>query len=132
MDVDCVSDQPSYVEAKGEVSESEGFFCNIRYVGPTDHALVPRRAGITVMAKGNSVQVSSWRGGARELPYSEAVLEFQVMLEGSVQVDRNDKRNGVRLGSNSRERSIQVASLSDLVVDEIKDKKLKVKVTRES
>lgn len=102
VDVDCVSDQPGYVEATGEVSESEGFFCNIRYVGPADHGLAPRRAGIKVMAKGNSIQPASWRGGARELPYSEAVLEFQVLLEGGVQVGRADKRNGVQLGSNSR------------------------------
>lgn len=130
--VDCVSDQPNYIEAKGEVSESEGFFCNVRYVGPADQSRVPTRAGITVMAKGNSVQASSWGGGTKEHPYSETVLEFQVALQGSLKVDRNDKRNGIRLGRNTRSKSIQVVSLSDLVVDEVKEKNLRVKVTREN
>ena len=40
--------------------------------------------------------------------------------------------SGVRLGSNSRERSIQVASLSDFALEEIKDKRLKARLHRES
>ena len=82
VDVECVSDQPKYVEAEGEVSENEGFFCNIHYIGPREHSLIPRRASITVMAKGHSTSGSGWSGGARDLPYSEAVLEFVVSLVG--------------------------------------------------
>jgi len=53
----------------GEVNEIEGFFCNIRYVGPSDHTLTPRRAGITVSAKGYSGSGTRWRGGAKQLLY---------------------------------------------------------------
>lgn len=104
--IECDSDQPKYVEAKGEVSESEGFFCNIRYVGPSDQSRVPTLAGIKVKAKGSAVHASSWGGGTKEHPYSETVLEYQVALQGGIKLDTRDKRYGVQLGRNSRSKSI--------------------------
>jgi len=79
-----VADQPGYVEAEGVVDENEGFFCSIRYTGPSDHALAPRRAGIAVMASGYSVPGSGRRGGAREVLYREEVLKFQIVLTGDI------------------------------------------------
>ena len=63
------------------------------------------------------------------------MLKFQVVLAGNIYLEKG-AYHGVRLGSNSRTRSIQVVSLSDLVVENMEDKKegekLKVRASRES
>jgi hypothetical protein len=81
------------------------------------------------MAKGFSQKRS---GQNQDLIYKEEVLKFKVALSGSIQIGYYAKRSGVKLGKNSRTNSIQVVSLSDFTYQDAEDKRLKVRVSRES
>lgn len=48
----CESDQPDYIEAKGEVNDLDGFFCSLRYIGGADYKNMPRRSKIRVKVYG--------------------------------------------------------------------------------
>jgi len=52
----CESDQPKILEAQAEVSEVEGFFCNIKFIGSRreGYKTMPRKAKITVFVSGST------------------------------------------------------------------------------
>jgi hypothetical protein len=46
----CVSDNPQFVEAHGEIDDMEGYFCNVKFIGDRfDHENIPSAVKITVL-----------------------------------------------------------------------------------
>lgn len=82
----CESDHPEYLETKAEVSEIEGFFCQIRFTGSSqgNYRDINRKARITVSVASTSKQ------GHRE--YQQEVLTFEVKLVSGVYVEDRFKR----------------------------------------
>lgn len=103
----------------------EGYFCNVRYVGPSrgSHKDTPQRTRIKATV---STAASKGRGSAQPRPYSKDLLSFDVALVGRLVVDRK-YRNGVKLGQYSRTKQLVVHSLSDFDVRKnLDDKTLRV------
>ena len=46
----CTSDKPDFVTAEGEVSDLEGFFCNLKYKKNADAKSMPRFVKVSVNA----------------------------------------------------------------------------------
>ena len=108
----------------------EGYFCNVRYVGPSrgSHRDTPQRARIKATV---STAAAKGRGNTQARPYSKDLLSFDVALVGRLLVDRKD-RNGVKLGQFSRTRQLVVHSLSDFDVKKsVDDKTLRVQRSRD-
>ena len=66
----CESDNPSYVQARGEVNELEGFFCVMNYVKDANIRGMPRFVKITASVVGED------REG--KVIYREQVKEFEM------------------------------------------------------
>ena len=66
VDIKCESDRPDYIHAQAEVSEIEGYFCNLKFLRPSkmDYKDVPSKAKITV-----SVSATRKQGTRKELQY---------------------------------------------------------------
>ena len=67
IDIQCASDHPDYVEARGEVNELEGFFCVMNYVRGADSRAMPKIVMITAT-------VSAKDKDTGKLSYSEEVI----------------------------------------------------------
>ena len=50
LNVECISNDPSIIEAKGEVNMLEGYFCNIHYIGSArdNHKRTPKKVKIGI------------------------------------------------------------------------------------
>ena len=71
VEIRCQSDNPQFVHARGEVSDLEGYFCVVSYVGGgADIKGMPRFVKIFVTAEGESSKGKTL--------YSERVTEFAV------------------------------------------------------
>ena len=129
VDLKCETDQPKFVEARAEVSESEGYFCNIRYIGSSrsGHKETPQKARIT--ASVSSTAKSS--GKADSKLYKTDLPTFDVTLVGRLVVDKKYKK-GIKIGQYSRSKKLVVHSLTDLDVKKtLDDKTLRVQRTRD-
>ena len=109
--VDCSSSHPGVVEAYGEVSDLEGYFCNVRYVGSAsaaDDNLYHKNTPKTVTV---SVHVSSSTPNVARYSLNR-FTSFQVKLNSKIYVERRCA-NGVHLDKDKRSTVIGVVSLSD-------------------
>ena len=81
--IKCESQNPDFIEARGEVNELEGFFCVMRYIDDADLRAMPKYVKILVSAVGFSEN-------SRVL-YSERITEFDVQLVSEIKVETNEK-----------------------------------------
>ena len=88
--LDCVSDQPNYVEARGEVSPVEGFYCVLIY-RDRDFKNTPRKVGIKVVTFVDSVSADVSRG------YQKNVLTFDAHLLQKIFVSNEILQHGVSM-----------------------------------
>lgn len=130
MKVDCRSSNPAIVEAYGEVSDLEGYFCNVRYKGSASaasdnlyHKNTPKSVSISVHVSSSTQNVAK---------YTESKLtSFDVKLNSRIYVER-ECVNGVSLNKDTRSRVIRIVSLSDFQIHSpFKETELKVKKSRE-
>lgn len=128
VDLKCESDHPEYLETQAEVSDVEGFFCNIRFVGSSavKHQDIQRKAKVTV-----TVASSRKRGAQTEGKYEKEVLSFEIKLVSNIYVE-DSYRRGVSLGQYSRRRTISVLSLADFnITSGLDEQSLKVRRSRD-
>lgn len=122
----CETDQPKILEAQAEVSEIEGYICNIKFVGhKVSHKDIPKKIKVMVSVGGQRKDSK----GKKEALYSQEVLNFEVKMVGSLFVEKSYKR-GISFGQYSRSKSISVLSLSEFEVTS-SSKDLKIRKSRD-
>jgi hypothetical protein len=104
----CQSDNPQFVQVRGEVSELEGYYCVVSYVPGSDIRGMPRFVKVGVTAVGESTH--------GKMLYSERVTEFEVQLTSDIRVETRF-RNGIHLDRSHRAAHIAVFSSTDFKVD---------------
>lgn len=87
--IQCNSDQPSFIEATGEVNDLEGFFCVLKYKQNANHRSMPRFARVSVHAYG-------LLPGQTTPVYNDKVAQFEVQLLSSIKVEKAFK-TGINL-----------------------------------
>jgi len=119
----CESEVGNVVEASAEVSEIEGYFCNIRVKGKQNYKDIPKKVKIVVSVSTASKQAKN--------EYVQEVLSFDVKLVSNIYVEDRYKR-GISLGHFARSKSISVLSLSDFTLNSTTDdKNLKLRKSRD-
>lgn len=102
LSVKCESSDPSWVEARSEVIDLDGYFCVVRFTGKSSRIKdMPRFVKISVLAQAPG-------------EYSNQVASFDVQLVSAITTDPASK--SIRLNSVTRTKSIKVFSSSDLEV----------------
>lgn len=131
LKVDCRSSNPAILEAHGEVSDLEGYFCNVRYIGSASAAndnLYHKNTPKTVSV---SIHVSSTSQGVAKYA-DDKLTSFQVKLNSQIYVEK-ECAHGVQLNKEKRSRVIRVVSLSDFQIQNpFKNTELLVKKSREN
>ena len=68
--IDCKSSHPNQVEAYGEVSDLEGYFCNVKYIGSASaaddnlyHKNTPKQVTISVYVSSSTPNVANYPQG---------------------------------------------------------------------
>jgi hypothetical protein len=120
VEMKCESDQPEYLETRAEVSEIEGFFCQVRFIAAArrNYKDIKSKAKITVTVAPTPKQ--GQRG------YQQEVLSFEIKIVSNLYIEDKFKR-GVALGQYSRSKVISILSLADFSVNStLSDKQLKV------
>jgi len=97
----CESDSPAVLSARGLVDEVEGFFCVLSY--HRSQRAAPR-----------SAQVAVWVSGENSV-YRERMLSLDVTFLSKIKVE-SYYRNGVRLFSDDRSATVQVFSNTPFTV----------------
>lgn len=129
--VDCSSSHPGVVEAYGEVSDLEGYFCNVRYVGSASaandnlyHKNTPKTVTVSVHVSSSTPNVARYS--------LDRFTSFQVKLNSKIYVE-NRCANGVHLDKDKRSTVVGVVSLSDFSIQSpFKSSELIVEKSRES
>lgn len=131
LKVDCRSSNPAIVEAHGEVSDLEGYFCSVRYVGSASAAADNLYHKNTPKTVSVSIHVSSSSPGVAKYA-DEKLTSFQVKLNSQIYVEDECAR-GVQLNNDKRSRVVRVVSLSDFQIQRpFKSTELLVKKSREN
>jgi len=94
VQIKCESDNKDYVEATSEVSELEGYFCNMKYVKRSSEKAMPRFVKIFVTA-------FSTAPDSDVALYSEQVAQFEIQLTSSIKVETMFQK-GVSLNKSKR------------------------------
>lgn len=68
--IQCESQNPDFISARGEVNDLEGFFCVLQYVQNADFSTMPKYVKIVVSAFGKS--------SLGAVIYKDVVTEFDV------------------------------------------------------
>lgn len=97
------------MEAKGEISDLEGYFCVIKYRQDADQRSMPRFVRISVYAYGNTP-------GQSTPIYNDKVTHFEVQLLSSIKVE-NKFTSGVKLNKQQRQKEVMIFSSSDFNVE---------------
>ena len=105
--IQCESQNPQFVSARGEVNELEGYFCVLQYTDSADMKAMPKFVRITVSAFGKNSQ--------DKVLYKDVVTEFDVQLVSEIKVETKF-RGGVKLYRDVRKEQIKVFSSSDFKV----------------
>jgi hypothetical protein len=110
VEMKCESDQPEHLETRAEVSEIEGYFCLVRFIGTShrNYQDIKREAKITV-----TVAPATSQG---QRVYQQEVLTFEIKLVSNLYVEDRHQR-GAALGMHTRTRSVKVLSLADFTVN---------------
>ena len=101
--IKCESDKPEFVVARGEVSDTEGYFCVVNYRPQGEIKGMPRFVKIFVYAT-----------GARYT--SERLTDFDVQLTSEIKVETRYRTIGVHLDRNLRSVTMKVLSSDDIRV----------------
>jgi hypothetical protein len=96
------------VQAQGEISDLEGFFCVLRYKKDADAKSMPRFVKV-------SVNAYSLLPGSSVPLYSDQIAQFEVQLLSSIKVEKRFK-NGITLTRANRQESVHIFSSSDFNV----------------
>jgi hypothetical protein len=91
--IKCESDNKSFVMARGEVNDLEGFFCVMNYVSGADIRGMPRFVKIAVTAYGEDHDGKAI--------YSEKVIEFEMQLISDIMIETKFM-NGIEMFMNHR------------------------------
>lgn len=106
--IQCESQNPQFISARGEVNELEGYFCVLQYTDSTNIQAMPKFVKITVSAFGKNKD--------DKVMYKEIVTEFDVQLVSEIRVETKF-RNGIKLYRDKRKEQIKVFSSSDFKVN---------------
>jgi len=108
VSISCDSDNPSYVQARGEVNDLEGFFCVMTYVRGADSRSMPKFVKISATVSG--------KDSDGKTVYSENVIDFEMQLQSEIMVETKFAKD-VKLCRDHRTESIRVYSSSDFKVN---------------
>ena len=104
--IDCQSDNPDILQARGEVSDLEGFFCILSYKPTSSSKSVPKftQISVTVFAPNPNKPID-----IRSAIYSIQLLSFEVSYISHIKVE-SYYRNGIALNKDHRTASVRIYS----------------------
>jgi len=82
----CESEHPSIIETKAEISDLEGFFCTVRFIGQREKGNIPRTSAVYVSVYGNAFTEIGTISPTNHL-YKERVLQFDITLISDIRVE---------------------------------------------
>lgn len=80
INIACQSDNPNYVNARGEVNDLEGFFCVMNYIKDADIRAMPKFVKIAASVSAKDPQTS-------KIAYKEQIIEFEMQLQSEITVE---------------------------------------------
>lgn len=101
----CETEHPNILEARSEISELEGFYCVLSFIGQRS-TKIPKDSKIYVTVFAPSFND---RGNTQNVLYKERVLTFEVSLLSNIKIE-SLYRNGVTLNRDHRTADIKIFS----------------------
>jgi len=120
----CISDNPAFISAHGEVLDLEGFFCVMKYVGKDTAKVTPTFVGIKVEAFSLSTEI-------RRSNYPKLVTQFDVRLISAIRIETK-YRLGISLSNQQRSATVRIKSSSDFTIKASNSDDVKYSLAKES